>query len=404
MGSKLIEKKEKFISTGNRNSISISVILNAMLREKSRWSCFSLFVLSLGVVLSGCSATSSIDLVSSIQSEYGSSVTTVTSIQSISEIPQNACEVETPEEFSLEKPLTFQNRDKQYTIKFYFEKTNDPSYPDTVPKINLYLSLSNNANSDYYFIGEYVSEMPTMFPNDLYVTEGEIVATCYTWHDSNIIVLVVLKNDELFIYEIPTNVSVEDDEYKEIATIKLDLTQSEYDGDRSAFYHHREDTSIIKPSLVPANTSKPFHGHMDIDAETEDFLYGTWKISKLLDLGPKYSGLPESKCPPMADIIDAEIILEKDYFSTIGLTYEAAGYLITDSKRNHDYYIESIFYNSDSFYRYWKLDLPDENLNDEIKVICVRLDVIHLMFFLVNNERIFLCFDAMLFELERVVD
>lgn len=158
-------------------------------------------------------------------------------------------------------------------------------------------------------------------------------------------------------------------------------------------------------SIIPTNSSEPFIGHLNLDSETENFLYGTWQVEKLLGFANSYN--EASEYPTGQNIIGDEIIIEKDFFSSNGLkNYSTKQYITRDPL----YEIDTICYNSDSFYRLFKIDLPGLNLNDEVKWLNVYLSStehglsIPVTFFAVNNDRLILLLEATCFELKKVVE
>ncbi|EKN71154.1 hypothetical protein P9E76_20525 [Schinkia azotoformans] len=142
-----------------------------------------------------------------------------------------------------------------------------------------------------------------------------------------------------------------------------------------------------------------------MDSETEKSFYGTWKVEKLLGFANSYNDA--SEYPTGQKIIGDEFIIKKDFFSSKGLkNYNDYQYEIKDPL----YSIESICYNTTSFYRLFKLD-PDVlniNLNDKVKWISIRGPSaelgVPLSFFIVNNDRLILLLEATNFELKKVTD
>ena len=156
-------------------------------------------------------------------------------------------------------------------------------------------------------------------------------------------------------------------------------------------------------SFIPANTSEPFIGHIDLDSETEKFLYGTWKVEKLLGFGNSWNDA--SEYPTGQKIIGDEIVIKKDFFSSKGLeNYNAYQYEL----KNPSYSIAMICYNGESFYRIWKIDLDIIKLNDTVKSIEVfpspKESSIPLSFFDVNNNTLILLLESTCFELKKVAD
>lgn len=156
-------------------------------------------------------------------------------------------------------------------------------------------------------------------------------------------------------------------------------------------------------SIIPKNTSEPFIGRMNLDSETENFFYGTWKVEKLLGFANSYNDA--SEYPTGQKIIGDEIIIKKDFFSSKGLE----NYNVYQHELKTPFYdIGIICYNSDSFYRLWKINLPNININDEIKHIEVSSSPtklgIPVSFLIVNNDRLILLLEATCFELKKVTD
>lgn len=151
------------------------------------------------------------------------------------------------------------------------------------------------------------------------------------------------------------------------------------------------------------NSTEPFVGRMALDGETEKFFYGTWTVEKLLGFANSYNDA--SEYPTGQKIIDDKIVINEDLFSSKGLkNYSDYQYEL----ENPLYEITIICYNKDDFYRNFKMDLPDINMNDEIKAIQVS-DAstgfgIPVGFLVVNNDRLILTLEATCFELKRVTD
>lgn len=74
------------------------------------------------------------------------------------------------------------------------------------------------------------------------------------------------------------------------------------------------------------------------------------------------------------------------------------------------YEITTTCYNSDSFYRLYKIDIPDLNINDEVKAIDIsnpstKMSIpVGLSFLAVNNDRLLLLSEATIFELKKITD
>ncbi|WP_283607781.1 hypothetical protein [Faecalispora anaeroviscerum] len=151
------------------------------------------------------------------------------------------------------------------------------------------------------------------------------------------------------------------------------------------------------------NSTEPFVGRMALDSETEKFFYGTWKVEKLLGFANSYNDA--SEYPTGQKIIDDEIVINKDLFSSKGLkNYSDYQYIL----KNPLYEITIICYNEDDFYRNFKMDLLGINMDDEIKEIQVSDSStgfgIPIGFLVVNNDSLILELEATCFKLKRVTD
>lgn len=163
------------------------------------------------------------------------------------------------------------------------------------------------------------------------------------------------------------------------------------------------EAEVKEDDNIPFITSEPFVGSMDLDCETEKFFYGTWKVEKLLGFGDSYNDA--SEYPTGQKVIDDEIIINKDFFSSEGLkNYDNYQYEL----KNPAYVIAEITYNSDSFYREFKTTLPGLNINDEVKYIQVYGPSAELgipvSFMVINNDRCILTLESTDFELKKVTD
>lgn len=160
------------------------------------------------------------------------------------------------------------------------------------------------------------------------------------------------------------------------------------------------ETSKEEENIAPSNTSEPFVGAKELDYDTEQFFYGTWKVKTLLGFADSYNDA--SEYPAGQKVIGDEIIISKNIFSSKGFK----NYGVYQSElKNPLYNITEICYNKDSFYRLFKMDLPSLDMNDEIKAIRVSDSsdglAIPVSFFVVNNDRLILVLEATLFELEK---
>ncbi|MEC0168077.1 hypothetical protein P4H54_06825 [Paenibacillus graminis] len=142
-----------------------------------------------------------------------------------------------------------------------------------------------------------------------------------------------------------------------------------------------------------------------LDSETEKYFYGTWKVEKLLGFANSYNDA--SEYPTGQKFIGDEIIIKKDFFSSKGLkNYKKYQYEL----KNPLYEVAATCNNSDSFYRLYKIDIPDLNINDVVKAIVVgdpstKMSIpVGLSFLVVNNDRLILLSEATIFELRKITD
>ncbi|CAM3047374.1 hypothetical protein HP548_30925 [Paenibacillus taichungensis] len=169
-------------------------------------------------------------------------------------------------------------------------------------------------------------------------------------------------------------------------------------------------SSELKPetqeAIIQKNTSDYCTvDRISLDSETEKYFYGTWKVEKLLGFANSYNDA--SEYPIGQKFIGDKIIIEKDFFSSKGLKkYKKYQYEL----KNPLYQITATCYNSDSFYRYYKIDNPDLHINDEIKAIDIsdsstKMSIpVSLSFLAVNNDRLILLSEATIFELKKIID
>ncbi|NOU67793.1 hypothetical protein GC096_27590 [Paenibacillus sp. LMG 31461] len=142
---------------------------------------------------------------------------------------------------------------------------------------------------------------------------------------------------------------------------------------------------------------------INLDNETEKYFYGTWKVEKLLGFANSYNDA--SEYPTGQKFIGDEIIIKKDFFSSKGLkNYNIYQYELKNPLNK----ITAACDNSDSFYRLYKIVIPDLNINDVIKVINISDPStkvnITLTFFVVNNNRLIMLSEATIFELKKITD
>jgi len=166
-----------------------------------------------------------------------------------------------------------------------------------------------------------------------------------------------------------------------------------------------EPTPETEESFIPENTSDCNVDRISLDSETEKYFYGTWKVEKLLGFANSYNDA--SEYPTGQKFIGDEIIIKKDFFSSKGLkNYKEYQYEL----KNPIYKITATCYNSDSFYRLYKIDIPDLNINDVVKAVDIsdpstKLSIpVSVSFFVVNNDRLILLSEATIFELKKMTD
>lgn len=165
-----------------------------------------------------------------------------------------------------------------------------------------------------------------------------------------------------------------------------------------------EPKSALDQSVIPDNRSEYCDMEsINLDSETEKYVYGTWKVEKHLGFANSYNDA--SEYPAGQKFIGDDLIINKEFFSSKGLkNYVVYQYELT----NPLYEITTACYNSDSFYRLYKIDIPDLNLNDVLKVINIsdpstKLSI-PLSFFVINNDRLILLSEATIFELKKITD
>ncbi|OKP83006.1 hypothetical protein [Paenibacillus sp. P32E] len=167
-----------------------------------------------------------------------------------------------------------------------------------------------------------------------------------------------------------------------------------------------EPTPASDESIIPKNKSEYCTvDRISLDSETGKYFYGTWKVEKLLGFANSYNDA--SEYPTGQKFIGDEIIIEKDFFSSKGLKkYSKYQYEL----KNPLYQNIATCYNSTSFYRLYKIDIPDLNINDEVKAIDIsdpstKMSIpVGVSFLAVNNDRLILLSEATIFELKKISD
>ena len=143
-----------------------------------------------------------------------------------------------------------------------------------------------------------------------------------------------------------------------------------------------------------------------LDKNSEQFLFGTWKISKLLGFSYMYNDA--SEYPTGQKVIGDNIIITKDLFSSEGIVNYKA---YQDIIKNPQIYIDTLYPNADTFMVYNRIDKKNGdfglNANDVVKTLTIKDDKDNsypFTLFIVNNERVILRIEATYFELEKIHD
>lgn len=153
--------------------------------------------------------------------------------------------------------------------------------------------------------------------------------------------------------------------------------------------------------FIVESEREPVFGPFPLSVDTEKFLFGKWKVKKLLGFCNSWNDA--SEYPNGQDIIGDEIIIQADVFSSMGLKK----YKVYQDKYNNPYYyVDSIFYDTLSLYRVCKLQIPGLKDNDKVQGILVASKPDEypstVTFFCINNERLILSLEATIFELEKI--
>ncbi|MBO5797829.1 MAG: hypothetical protein J6R77_05735, partial [Clostridia bacterium] len=139
-------------------------------------------------------------------------------------------------------------------------------------------------------------------------------------------------------------------------------------------------------------------GPMDLSEETAAFLYGTWEVKGPAIFGTSWK--EDSDTPTGPDIVGKHIVMRADRFSTDALEGYPAYQVSVDAPT---YTVAEIFYDTDEFFRVWKVDLPEVQWHDMIRVIKVEgTGPQDFLFLSVNNQRLFFLMESAFFELTRV--
>ena len=153
--------------------------------------------------------------------------------------------------------------------------------------------------------------------------------------------------------------------------------------------------------FIVESEQEPVLGPFPLSVDTEKFLFGKWKVKKLLGFCNSWNDA--SEYPNGQDIIGDEIIIQANVFSSLGFKkYKVYQYKYS----NPYYYINRIFYDTLSLYRAWKLQIPGLKDNDKIQDILVSSNPQEcsapMSFICINNERLILSLEATIFELEKI--
>ena len=155
--------------------------------------------------------------------------------------------------------------------------------------------------------------------------------------------------------------------------------------------------------FIVESEHEPEIGRFSLSDDTKKFLFGKWKVKKLLGF---YNGWNDaSEYPDGQDIIGDEIIIQSDVFSSLGLKKYK---VYQDKYINPYYYVDCIFYDVDSLYRVCKLQIPGLKDNDKVQGILVSSKPHEfpstVTFYCINNERLILSLEATIFELEKIME
>lgn len=179
------------------------------------------------------------------------------------------------------------------------------------------------------------------------------------------------------------------------------------------FKSSTSQSSVTKTSEVDkiTNNHKDFEGatlisslKSPLDKVLEQFLFGTWKIEKLLGFNYIYNDA--SEYPKGQKIIGDDITITKNLFSSEGITnYKWYQHSIKKPKN----FINTIYSNANVFLLYSKVNRLEGNLglkpDDRIRAITITNDKNHsynFNFFIVNNERLILQLEETYFELKKI--
>lgn len=146
---------------------------------------------------------------------------------------------------------------------------------------------------------------------------------------------------------------------------------------------------------------EPEIGEFSLSDDTKKFVFGKWRVKKLLGFYRSWNDA--SEYPNGQDIIGNKLIIQSDFFSSLGLKkykdYQS-------SFKNPYYCVKEIYYDADSLYRVRKLIIPELADNDKVQVINVALNSKEyhepMAFICINNERLIFSLEATIFELEKI--
>lgn len=143
-----------------------------------------------------------------------------------------------------------------------------------------------------------------------------------------------------------------------------------------------------------------------LDKDAEQFLFGAWKVDKLLGFNYVYNDA--SEYPKGQNVIGDNIVITKDLFSSEGIAnYKVYQYTI----KNPKFYIDTVYPNTELFLIYNKVNRSKGyfglNPNDVIRSMTItdsENNLYPFSFFIVNNERLIFRIEATYFELKKIND
>ena len=156
-------------------------------------------------------------------------------------------------------------------------------------------------------------------------------------------------------------------------------------------------SNSIKSSEPNSNDASEISSpNTTLDKNSEQFLFDTWEIDKLLGISYIYND--KSEYPEGQKVIGDNIIITKDLFSSEGIVnYKIYQYTI----KNPQIYIDTVYPNADTFLVCNRVNVKGKfelNPNDIIRSITITngINCYPFSFFIVNNERLILLLEAAL--------